>query len=438
MLKVGIRSPTQLLLSLLDESPSHPRNTMPSSVASLIATPSDCLSTTLTRQMFLTFSHPSLSGNSLTRTGRTLAAPGGSFGRTTPSSLHSPPSVSATTTVITLQSLKTSRSTFKMSSLKSLTTIEISSSFTKLCLLQSIIATKLCVGSSPITSIDFSRNVVTQRITTALELAYQVAQGKSPPVSDSNLKKDCGHRIPYIVYSKRKPAIPNLEADFPPFPGSAATPAKAPPHIPAAKARQSAAALVTQSFPPPPTYTSEEVQVPTVVTTAALPETAAPSHFSSMLSPMTPPLPGAQDDMVVDPPDPSLPASGVDVPMSSGADGPAADMEAEAATLLEPPPLKIQALRPTVHPPQPRPTEKKIDRPNFKKPAFSCSQRPFVLFLPCSPAFGGSDTPAGKSLRGFSLPWSQKRLPPSLLQPMLLLPLFQTHLSRLWLTALWI
>ena len=84
---------------------------------------------------------------------------------------------------------------------------------------------------------------------------------------------------------------------------------------------------------------------------------------------MTPPLPGAQDDMVVDPPDPSLPASGVDVPMSSGADGPAADMEAEAATLLEPPPLKIQALRPTVHPPQPRPTEKKIDRPNFTRPA---------------------------------------------------------------------
>ena len=42
---------------------------------------------------------------------------------------------------------------------------------------------------------------VTQRITTALEFAYQVAQGKSPPVSDSNLKKDCGHRIPYIVYS---------------------------------------------------------------------------------------------------------------------------------------------------------------------------------------------------------------------------------------------
>ena len=104
-------------------------------------------------------SHLSLSGNSLARPGRTLPAPGGSFGRTTPSSPHSPPAVSATTTAITLQSWKTSRSTFKMSSLKSLTKIKISSSFTKLCLLQSIIATKPSVGSSPITSIGFSRNV---------------------------------------------------------------------------------------------------------------------------------------------------------------------------------------------------------------------------------------------------------------------------------------
>ena len=210
---------------------------------------------------------------------------------------------------------------------------------------------------------------VTQRITTALELAYQVAQGKSPPVSDSNLKKDCGHRVPYIVYSKRKPAVPNLEDDFPPFTGSAATPAKAPPSIPAAKARQSAAAIATQSFPPPPTYTSGEVTAPTVATTAALPEAAAPSHFSSMPSPLTPPPPGAQDDMVVDTPNPSLPVSSADVPMSSRADGPAADMEVGAATLLEHPPIKIQALRPTVHPPQPRPTEKKIERPNLTRPA---------------------------------------------------------------------
>ena len=37
---------------------------------------------------------------------------------------------------------------------------------------------------------------VTRRITTALEFALQVAQGKSPPLSDSNLKKECGQRIP--------------------------------------------------------------------------------------------------------------------------------------------------------------------------------------------------------------------------------------------------
>ena len=215
-------------------------------------------------------------------------------------------------------------------------------------------------------------DTVTQRITTALELAYLVAQGKSPPVSDSNLKKDCGHRIPYIAYSKRKPAVPNLDADFPSMPTSASTPAKAPPNILVAKARLPAAALVTQSFPPPSTYTSGEVNAPTVVTTAALPEAAAPSHLSSLPSPMTPPLPGAQDDMVVDPPGPSLPVSSVDVPMSSGAEIPAAGMEIDAADPNEPLPLggiKIQALRPTVHPPQPRPTEKKIERPNFTRPA---------------------------------------------------------------------
>ena len=56
-------------------------------------------------------------------------------------------------------------------------------------------------------------------------------------------------------------------------------------------------------------------------------------------------------------------------------------------------------------------------------PSFSCSQKYSVLFLPCSPAFGGIQkgsarpvgTPAGKSLRGFSLPWRRKRPPPSLL-----------------------
>ena len=122
---------------------------------------------------------------------------------------------------------------------------------------------------------------VTRRITTALELAYQVAQGKSPPVSDATLKKECGHRIPYIVYSKRKPAAPDLEADFPPMSASAAAPAKAPPNIPAAKARQSAVAIATRSFAPPPAYTPDEVSAPTVVPTATLPDAAAPSHLSS-------------------------------------------------------------------------------------------------------------------------------------------------------------
>ena len=69
-----------------------------------------------------------------------------------------------------------------------------------------------------------------------------------------------------------------------------------------------------------------------MVTPAALPEAAAPSHLSSTPYAPPPPLSGAQDDMAIDPPDPSLPVSGVDVPMPSGADGPAADMEVEAAT----------------------------------------------------------------------------------------------------------
>ena len=89
---------------------------------------------------------------------------------------------------------------------------------------------------------------VTRRITTALEFALQVAQGKSPPLSDSNLKKECGQRIPYIVYSKRKPVAPDLDKDFPPMPVSAAASAKAPPNIPAAKSRLPAATIATQSF----------------------------------------------------------------------------------------------------------------------------------------------------------------------------------------------
>ena len=57
--------------------------------------------------------------------------------------------------------------------------------------------------------------------------------------------------------------------------------------------------------------------------------------------------------------------------MASGAGGPTADMAVEAAGLNEPLPfggIKIQALRPTIHPPQPRPTEKRIERPSFTRP----------------------------------------------------------------------
>ena len=108
--------------------------------------------------------------------------------------------------------------------------------------------------------------------------------------------------------------------------------------------------------------------------------------------------------MAIDPPDPSLPVSGVDVPMSSAADGPAADMEVEAATLLEPPPLKIQALRPTVHPPQPRPTEKKIDRPNFTRPAlfqlFAEAFRPLPTLFS---RFGDLTTKWGQRYSGWEI-----------------------------------
>ena len=166
---------------------------------------------------------------------------------------------------------------------------------------------------------------VTRRITTALEFALQVAQGKSPPLSDSNLKKDCGQRIPYIVYSKRKPVAPDFDKDFPPMSVSGAASAKAPPNIPAAKSRLPAATIATQSFPPPPAYTLEEVTAPTVATPTVLPEAAAPSHLSSASSAPPPPPISGHDDMAIDPPD-----TGADVPMSSEATRPATDMAIEA------------------------------------------------------------------------------------------------------------
>ena len=243
---------------------------------------------------------------------------------------------------------------------------------------------------------------VTRRITTALEFALQVAQGKSPPLSDSNLKKECGQRIPYIVYSKRKPVAPDLDKDFPPMSVSAAASAKAPPNIPAAKSRLPAATIATQSSPPPPPYTSEDVTAPTVATPTVLPETAAPSHLSSASSAPPPPPISAQDDMAIDPPD-----SGANAPMSSEAARPATDMEIEAEDPAELPPLggiKIQALRPTVHPPQPRPTGNRIERPSFTRPAlfqlFAEAFRPLPTLFS---RFGDLTTKWGKRYSGWEI-----------------------------------
>ena len=171
---------------------------------------------------------------------------------------------------------------------------------------------------------------VTRRITTALELALQVAQGKAPPYSDYNLKKDCGQRTPYIAYSKRRPAAPDRERDFPPMPISTAAPAKAPPHIPAAKSRVPAASMATPPIPPPQSYTSEEVTAPTVATPTVLPETAAPSHLPSASS-APPPPPRRTDIEMTSPLD-----SGAAVPVSPEAATPAPTMEVDAGDPAEP------------------------------------------------------------------------------------------------------
>ena len=182
---------------------------------------------------------------------------------------------------------------------------------------------------------------------------------------------------------------PDLDKDFPPMSVSAAASAKAPPHIPAAKSRLPAATIATQSSPPPPPYTSEDVTAPTVATPTVLPETAAPSHLSSASSAPPPP-----------------PDSGADAPMSSEAARPATDMEIEAEDPAELPPLggiKIQALRPTVHPPQPRPTGNRIERPSFTRPAlfqlFTEAFRPLPTLFS---RFGDLTTKWGKRYSGLN------------------------------------
>ena len=126
---------------------------MLSSAAYLIVIPTIFLSIMLTPPMSPTFSHLSLNGNSLAKLGIIPPALGESFGLITQLSLPSPLEVGSTITVTTSQSLRISLNIFKRRSLKSLTLIEISLSFTKPSLFPSFIATKPSVGSLPIISI---------------------------------------------------------------------------------------------------------------------------------------------------------------------------------------------------------------------------------------------------------------------------------------------
>eukprot|EP00434_Breviolum_minutum_P045316 symbB.v1.2.040600.t1/scaffold7365.1/size11661/1 len=120
---------------------------------------------------------------------------------------------------------------------------------------------------------------VTRRITTALELALQVAQGKVPPYSEKTVAN--GPHILLILNVGPRLPIAN---HFSPMSISTAAPAKAPSYIPAAKSRVLAASMATLPIPPPQFYTSEEVTTPTVATPTVLPETATLSHLPSTSS----------------------------------------------------------------------------------------------------------------------------------------------------------
>ena len=85
----------------------------------------------------------------------------------------------------------------------------------------------------------------------------------------------------------------------------------------------------------------------------------------------------------------------------------ATDMEIEAEDPAELPPLggiKIQALRPTVHPPQPRPTGNRIERPSFTRPAlfqlFAEAFRPLPTLFS---RFGDLTTKWGKRYSGWEI-----------------------------------
>ena len=93
--------------------------------------------------------------------------------------------------------------------------------------------------------------------------------------------------------------------------------------------------------------------------------------------------------------------------MSSGADVPAADMEVEAADTNEALPfggIKIQALRPTIHPPQPRSSEKKIERPSFTRPAlFQLFAEAFRPLPSLFSRFGNLTTKWGQRYSGWEI-----------------------------------
>ena len=98
---------------------------------------------------------------------------------------------------------------------------------------------------------------------------------------------------------------------------------------------------------------------------------------------------------------------GADAPMSSEATTPATDMDVEAVDPARPLPLggfKIQALRPTVHPPQPRPTGTRIEKPSFTRPAlfqlFAEAFRPLPTLFS---RFGDLTTKWGQRYSGWEI-----------------------------------
>ena len=129
-----------------------------------------------------------------------------------------------------------------------------------------------------------------------------------------------------------------------------------------------------------------------------MPASAAALHLSSASSAPPPPPTRAQDDMAIDPPDTEADAS-----MSSEATRPATDMEVEAVDPAAPLLLggiKIQALRPTVHPPQPRPTGNRIETRPALFQLFAEAFRPLPTLFS---RFGDLTTKWGQRYSGWEI-----------------------------------